>query len=490
MLEPILNLFQSISFIYMLLVGIVLGGVINILSFSISLSFIKQISRNKSLIFIFAVGLFLLFSLSPVLKVLVLKKIFISSFWLTIGTYFIHLLPLYTLIYLFSFSFIDTQIFSYSKCQNVGYWTLFNHFFKKMLRSVLIFWNFAAIFILFDTSKDLIDSSLFSFQELHTVTTIYVIQLNHIVIDLIKMILIILFLIPSVLFSIFIKSNTKLSSDISNLSVFIPSFSLVKRRNKRGKKINIHKSFINGYILGVIPIFLYIVFTLFFINITKLNWGLLIKTFLSCSFISLVTVYFFLGLCFALNKRKKTRLLISYVLFIIALLPGEIIGSFVNLIGFTNEWNIKLIPLVEFQSIIGFVFFYGIFPFFFINLSLLESEDTLRIGQNYKMGLFKQINLLFRVNYKGIILSLIFFAILICNDSIITSSLIISDMESRSIAFKISNLIRNPVQFDALLPILLILVNFLLIIFAPFYSNIMETVGLLPIKLSNLTKHE
>ncbi|MFA8451889.1 MAG: hypothetical protein ACEPOW_14435 [Bacteroidales bacterium] len=488
MFEPLLEIFMSSSFLNMLAISIVLGGMINVISYSFSLLFIKQISRSKSFIFVFAVGLFLLFSLSPVLKVLVLKKIFTNNIVLTAGVYVIHLLPLYTLIYLFSFSFIDTNFFSYAKCQKVKYWYLFQHFRKKMMRSLLIFWNFATIFILFDNSKDLVNSSLFSFQELHNVTASYILELSPVIIDLIKIIPIVLLLIPSFIVSLFIKSNIQFSSDISNLSVFIPTFYFPKRKNKGSKRKLIRNQFENGYVLGGIPILLYITFTLFFIDLSKIDWVFLFKTFLSCSFISIITVYIFLGVCFILNKRKKTRLVISYVLFIFALLPGEIIGAFVNLIGLTNEWNIKLVPLVEIQSIIGFILFYGIFPFFFINLSLLESEDTLRVGQNYKLSILKQINLLLKVNYKGIILSLLFFAILICNDSIITSSIDVSDMENRSIAFKISSLIRNPVAFDNFLPILLIIANFLLIVFSPFYNRIMETVGLLPIRFSDFQK--
>jgi hypothetical protein len=150
------------------------------------------------------------------------------------------------------------------------------------------------------------------------------------------------------------------------------------------------------------------------------------------------------------------------LLFLLALIPGEIIGYLINYV------NIN--PVIKMGF--GLFLIYGVFPVFFINLSSLQNRDVVALSKNLRIGFFGKIRIKQILNSNGIVLSLMFFAILICNDSAITSSLDIPDKSNQSIAYALFKEMMTAGELGNL-PTQLIVTNILLIIGSPFFPHIL-----------------
>jgi len=498
MLKTYVNLGLSNGFLLSLLESVVLGGVINITSFALALYVIVKLVRNNAMFHVFSIGLFFLYSLSPVLKILALNKIFEFNLAVKISLYLIHLIPLYVLIYLFVLSYVNPEVFVLLKSCNAGLGDLFRHFIRRLSSSMLLFWNFSFVYILFDTSKDLVDSSYFSFQEIYDMSPVYSSTQEYYIVDLLKFLPVLIFLLPSFMIAFFLLRKEKMSGDFGALSIFMPKFDIFKDKILNTENVYIEK--FKDLFIGFTPIALYFLFVISFMGVSAFDWYFLMRVYISCITLSLLSAFLYSLLSYITRKSFWGRSIASYILFTSALLPGMVVGYFViyllNVCDYNIEWNVPWAPMVELELLIAFLLYYGIFAYYFISIGIVENEEILDLSENYKMKNVRGLHLIKRlsekakivskVNRKALVLSLMFFAVLVCNDSAITSSSNLSNMEVRNIAYKISDVIRNSKPLDGLLPIQLIIVNFILLFTAPYYEKIFDWLSVLPIKLPKI----
>jgi len=439
------------SFSHVLIFSLIIGLLIILTAFPFSLYAIKKLEGRR--LILFALGLFLLFSFSPVLKVLVVRNLFemLPPYLKLVILYTIHLLPLYSLIFLFMFSFISKEIFNFTTCHNIKFLLLLKHFIKKMWMTIFTFWNFAIVYIIFDTSKRLIDSSLFSFKTIQDAIPSNIFpDIPPFCLDLINVIPIVILLLPAIFFLYksppIIFGNTEI-----NQSIFNPSLKFLSQALTNAKKINI-----NVFMIVFLPIAIYIVLIFFTFDLKSLELFKIGGVVLSCMIVSVVIIYLSLFAFYSFVKKFMRKFCIP-LLFIFALIPGEIIGYLINYVGISPDMKMSL----------GFFLFYGVFPLFFLNMSTLQSDDAVSLSKNYRIRGARKVRVIQMLNSSGIILSIMFFAILTCNDSSITSSLVIPNMSEKSIAFALSDAMKSNFQNIGTLPTQLILTNLSLIVLTP-----------------------
>jgi hypothetical protein len=453
-IKELFSQFNNTNFYQILAFSFVMGILIIIISFPFALYSVKKLHGDK--LVILALGLFLLFSFSPVLKVLAINKLsdHLSPLFLLKILYLIHLLPLYSLIFLFTFSFLSKNIFDFSECHNIKFPVLLKYFVKKMWMTIITFWNFAVVYMIFDTSKDMIDSGLFSFQEIRASSPSYIFSgISPLKIDLINVIPIVLFLFPAIIF-LFKSPPIIFGNNETDQSIFTPKLSFLRKI-----RISIKESFTNKHSLIVyFPFVIYLILILTTFNVEHFDCGKIGNVFIFCMTTSVIVVYVFLFVFYSGIKSMVRKFLIP-ILFLLALIPGEIIGYLLNWIDFPPDIKMG----------VGLFLFYGVFPVFFINLSSLQNRDVIALSKNLGLNFWGQIRIKQILNSSGIVLSLMFFAILICNDSAITSSLNIPNMKDQSIAYDLSYAIMNNKELIGTLPTQLIITNALLIIGSPFF---------------------
>lgn len=474
-LSNLIGQFTSTSFLQMLLFSCLLGLAIVLLSFAFAFYSISRIRGNR--LILFALGLFLLFSFSPVLKTLAISRLPFPE-WLHLTTlYMVHLLPLYSLIFLFAFSFLNKHTFDYSKCYGVSYFSLLRFFVAKLWMTIAAFWNFSIVYIIFDTSKDLINSRFFSFQEIRERLPSYAgVDVSPLTVDITNMLPVILFLIPAGVFLI-MSSPVNLSNNQSDQTFFTPNLSFLRVFFKRIKRIFSSVDSITTFVVMCVPYMIYCLLVISIFNLITIIDSITMRNTLVFSIVVSVSVVY----CF-LHASKLRRMLIP-VLFFLALIPGEIIANVIN-----NEFLLS--NLFEFLHVdsnylfylrlaLGMFLFYGIFPLFFVNLSSLQHENANALSKNYCLAIHKKIQVTQLLNFGGIILSLVFFSILICNDSALISGLVFPNAKEQSFAYALSEAILNNKDIGTL-HLQLIFANIILIVTAPFFPMLLRLVIPIP----------
>lgn len=456
-----------------------------------------RLAKDEPRVYNFLLGLFLLYSISPVLKILMIREIQgIPDIYKIALFYFLQLSPLYIIIYVFVLSFVSPKVFILVDKYVPEKIAIFKHMLKSYYKIFFIFTNLSFVYIVFDINKGLINSKYFSYQDVLGVTPVYIFNDSLMNIDVIKLFYVVMFLLPTILIislSAIFKKNVfpRISIDASEriwLGSFIEKSRLFGWGNDIKTEMEAQKDFHYRYFLESIMVYfpwLILLFIIVFVafselNLLSLNFSYLIKVYLSSLFISSVLVYAFVIISIYLKKIIPT---ISNLLLIFALIPGDVLCAYINNIH-VPEINLFGMPLLELQLILGFVILYGLFPVFFLSISAGENKEIDNMAKLYIENdicirwyskIKKRIEVFVLINTKSLKLSIMFLSILILNDTVVTSGISITDMKTRSIAYAISEMIKTA-QYATGDPmtILLIIGNILVVLLAPYYKQVIE----------------
>lgn len=433
----------SIPFYRMSLYSAILSLCLNALSFVVALYVISNISRNLIKISTFLIGLILVCSFSPLLKVLVLKEFFSNVKYLNLVLlYFFHLSALYILIYAFFFSLVSANTFSLISSYKIPFTVTLKYFFKKAKWIFVVFVSFSFTFILFDTSKSLIDNSLFSINILDQRYPSYLFSRFSFYIYTVP---VLVTLFPAI--SVFVVQRERLygrlivehPTSMLTPNISIDVFGYIKKLILQAKRFA--KSYPKETILMISPWLVYLLLIAGFVKLffpilgslpilDKAYLSLFVKTISGAIIISFCVCLFFLFLAFV----KSIKFVLLSTLFIVCLLPLAIVGYFVSHLP-AIELSKSFLTIFEFRLIVGLTLSFGVFPFFFLTLAINEQERLITLLRVYKTPFLKRAEAIWEVLKPSFYIGLVVYAILLINDAIILEAIPITDKFERSFAY-------------------------------------------------------
>lgn len=499
-MTEILSLLESVflgdlstSFWDTFLLSTLLSAFINIIAIVSAIVLVFKLSTYRLKFQNLLLGLFFLYSFSIILKYLIIDQTLDSSLLSIVLLYILHLLPLYVLIYLFIVSFIEIPLFALLDSYGVSLYDLVTFLLKRMKWNILLLSNFCIGFIQFDDTKTKFgDPFYFSFSDIQEQFGNFYIShgddLSYIFfIEIIPLIIVIL---PAILGLIFGSSRINLIlSQSTNNKITLNSYAVktidvlkevVQKFSQQSKRLIVIT------IISLIPLALYIIiFIIFFVSFIppviegamaasffKLNDILKLFTWISISIAYGIAVIIIL-VPFIFNN--KICIIVTVILFITALIPQSIIGYGVS----------SLIESPNLRLVCSYFLAFGVFPIFFLQLSIRENGKIIKFANSIKVSLFDKAKIYFELFRDPINLSLTILAVLIVNDSAIISSIGMPENDIISFSYIVANEISNKSRLlldnTKLLQSVFYLLfsNILIVVISPLIYGVSKEFGLL-----------
>lgn len=429
---------NSPSFYRMVVVAISIGFIINTLAHYISTTVLLRMSDKKRNISKFVIGLIVLFSFAPSIKVDLIYS-FVNSleariFWF----YLLQLLPLYIVLYLLTYSFIGIDTFSISAHYGAKDWRVAYHIFRKATAGYFIFLAFMFVYVLFDDAKSRIDSSLFKFADIQTKNPSLT-QTNPKG-DLISHTSpILLFIIFIILIYFLFRKHLARRLTINRInSTNVISFTLDESHlvgyskwdaDSLIKKFVIYSPYV---ILGIIILFYSSKYLFEFDPFTKLGFIWSRSFTYSVVLCSLVAL-----LCFIALYNRVLNYILFFAFLSLGLLPQSIIGYSMS----------QLFPqagdsVLNFRLFFGYFLSFGIFPFYFYSTYFKENAAGFAYS-DVVAGFSKKVAHIYLIAKEPFKLSLGLVLLLTINDSMIIYSISYPSAHNKSFAYTLYNLQTN-----------------------------------------------
>lgn len=408
--------------------------------------------------------------------------------------YFIHLVPLYTLIYYFIVTHINVSLVNLGMSYKRHSWLLFRKFLNKIHITVIIFILFSSIFILLDDTKLKFGNFHFSFGALSS--RIEPVHLNSETSSLFSLFITLIIPVLFLLLPIFVLGllfrNNLLKVFVLNIKspIDMQAFTkdiLTSFRNKfnlRNYKLiwSIFVSYIplifySFFLLGLLSIFLVpLVKGSMALGYLDLNlWVefilILIKAYPIALAIFVLTLLIY--------SIKSIRTAASIVLLCFALLPTSIIGYTIAFI--FPSWHIFNIGIRE---VICYFLSFGIFSFYFITISEQSWLEEKKLISSYKLNTPNQTDIFTSQIRHPLNLSVIVISVLILNDFDIINSVGATSGEIQSYAHKLALAYKNTAKetidnFAFIInAFLLAFANVIYIVLAPYVYGVNKQFGL------------